>query len=299
MLLYVQSMVSRLRGSRPFQVSAAEFSAGVVTPVCVARRVAQVLSLCFLLALSGCGEIELLSDISARDAVEISNALFRVGIPVSREHVVRSGKESYTLTISPRDEARALEILSALDVPRDNDQSFSDLLEGKNFVPESDDVSRLKIDRALGLEIERLILALPSVSRVRAQVRSNGSLNGGPKRAGDKTSVTLFVVATSDDDKLIVTDDQLRTAVLGVLPGLDPAAMTFTLVKDAATTAGGIVVSLLTPFSFRVISTDRLLAQQQIAVVIFVTLGCSIIVGFGMGWWVGNQSGFRGTKRKN
>lgn len=250
------------------------------------RRVHRYLLVVFAaLLLSGCNVTPVAYDLTQKQATEIVAVLSAHGIYAEVSRGV-GGRALYTVSVKNGYYTQAVSLLHEKGLPRDPEPSFSDLIESKGFLPNSRELDQVRLDRALALEIEKIIGNLPAVKSVSAIARVNYSDDAGP-------AVSLAIAARADAE---IDQARLVDLVVKAVPGLTPEQVGISVQKELpaqelATNAGiftesGKVITVpLTPFllSFRVPEGD----YNGLALTL---LGCILVVavvGGVFGYWYG------------
>lgn len=128
----------------------------------LAKPTMKVYLLLFLIlaASSGCKQnTELLSSLSSRESIEVLVRLGEIGIEVER---VKTGgaNSSYKIQVAQSQHAQALKALHQLGLPRAIKDSLDSITKPAGLIPNPAKISSLRLDHALGLEVERLLVAL-------------------------------------------------------------------------------------------------------------------------------------------
>lgn len=185
-----------------------------------------------LLALSivGCRDDSLVQNISAKQSVEILVTLRKHGIAASREER-ESGKDTrYNVFVSNEDYSKALEILHEYNLPQESEASIIDVTKQRGFVPNSPEIMALRLDHALALEAERLILGLQGVVDVKVLVRSqlDGGRNWKEVAATDAASANASVVVRFAKQKDFNKENliqEITSIVAKTVPGISQSAI--------------------------------------------------------------------------
>ncbi len=181
---------------------------------------AYLLLFLMLLAISGCKQnTELLSGLSSRESIEVLVRLGEIGVEVER--VKTSGaNSSYKIQVTQGQHVQALKALHELGLPRDRKDSFDSITKPAGLIPNPAKISSLRLDHALGLEVERLLVALPGVTEAKVVVRSNlGSRDSGDKTSRSSASVVLRYLSRTG--KFSLSDERVRKLVAKGVPDLN------------------------------------------------------------------------------
>lgn len=263
---------------------------------------AVLLSLLFS-CLIGCQDREVLLNVSQRDSLEALVALSRAGVSSYRSQSGRSGSERFSVYVAGSDYNTAAEVLHEFGLPRLESDSVEKLTEQKGFVPNSQEIARVRLDRALAAEIERMLQGLPGVIDARATVRSAipgeqqsepsasivirylPSAGKTPFAVDDARQLTASSVAGLKPENVLVTTSRV------VLPGASPS------LGVGANPEGGVVaLTKLAPFSFQIPESEKPEAQRQITIV-FAVMGLGVALIFGVIGYVVKPSRPKGKLR--
>jgi hypothetical protein len=116
--------------------------------------------------------------------------------------------------------AQALKALHQLGLPRERKDSLDSITKPAGLIPNPAKISSLRLDHALGLEVERLLVALPGVTEAKVVVRSNlGSRDIGDKAGGSSASVVLRYLSRTG--KFSLSDERVKKLVAKGVPDLN------------------------------------------------------------------------------
>ena len=252
-------------------------------------QIAVLLLLCVSAVLSGCSGREVLSKLDASSSIEVVVALHQAGIEARRVKSTTGRSESYSVFVEEADYGRALQALSQYGLPGANSESIEDVTRVKGFVPNSIELSEFRLDRALALEIERLLRGLPGVVTVKAIVRSNLRFPLD-RREAQRSTLSLAVRYTAAGGEIPFSVDSVNEIAAGAVPGLRAEDVKIVLTpiviqaRDAGETANaGASLVQLEPFRFQVLQHERNAALLQIFAAILILGGFSVIVGISFG----------------
>ena len=235
--------------------------------------------------LAGCGGTrELEGSLDSKQSIEMMVVLSRSGIHADREKVASGQGEHYRVTVPSREYSRALELLHEYDLPQKRAEDIESFTRAPGFTPNSVEISDLRLDYALSLELERLLAALPGVIEVRAMVRSHLRRHQGQGTAEESAGTSIVVRYASASTAMPFTEEEIKEIVLQAVPGMTAdsirvkATRVFLPVGDAqfgkteGANGNGAVVPLtqLRPFFvFRIPEEDLGKASRQL---LFYTL---------------------------
>jgi len=235
------------------------------------------------------GSEELLGGLDVQQAVEIVVALKNSGVAAEMERVASGRDEKYSISVSHSDRMSALRVLDEYHLPRRKEDSFESLTTGDAFVPNLREISQLRFDRALSVEVERALSALDGVVEVRAVIRSQLVLDSG--KPSPPTASVVIRYSSKSGSQPFSTDDVKNTVAKSV-PGLNPDAITLSTSRvflggtSGESTAGvdakGNVVPLarVRPFPFMVPAAD----QNRVRSILSAMLGGFALTGLVIGW---------------
>lgn len=169
--------------------------------------------------LSACADRSILDDLDQKQANEIVAFLQEQGISSSVEKGT-GAKSKFSVLVSGDHYGLAVSLVSRFGYPRVPEKNFEDLIAQRGILPDSRDVQALRVDRALGVQTEEMLAALPGVTDVRAIVRQNYQTKG---QQGDPA---VSVVLTFDTSTRVPPNrEEVLNLILGVLPGITPEAI--------------------------------------------------------------------------
>jgi len=251
-----------------------------------------VVTLLFLSACSA-GE-ELVSQLSIQQAIEIVVVLKKAGIQAEMEKSASGRQTQYGVFVAGSDRSNALRVLNEYHLPRKEKESFETLTSSDGFVPNLRELSQLRLDRALGVEIENALAGLDGVVEVRALVRSNLVKDTLPESNGEQpaSSATVMIRYESKSGVQPFSVDEVKETIARAVPGLPLANVNVTATRvfvsnaDGGSAAGmdgkGNIIPLapVKPFSFLVPATD----QTRVRSIISALLGGFALTGMLVGW---------------
>jgi type III secretory pathway lipoprotein EscJ len=236
--------------------------------------------LIFLLSFcTSCSEQALLNNLSAKDSIEVLVILNQYGIPAKRVAIAQGRVEKYQVIVEEVYSPRALEILHSYGLPREAEESIESFTEPKGFVPNTTELTALRLDYALGMQLERTLVALKNVVDVKTIVRSNFKFRKGSDRA-EPPSASVLIRYTSNSDKLPFSLNTVRQIVSQTVPGLPAEDVRITVSKvNIGTSENNSGMTTFGPFGFRIAEQDRSIVRTQILLAMMSCLVLGIIVG--------------------
>ena len=254
----------------------------------------SVLALLFVLFLAGCGEKELLTSVDSRQSVQVLVALHDAGIQAERERSA-ARNESYTITVSERDYTRALKVLTEYQLPNDPRPTVEELTRAHGFAPTSAELSLLRLDRALGAQVEELVSRLPGVVDVVVVVRSHLRLKGRTTELDEAPSASLTIKYSSVAERPAFTEEEVTNLVAQSVPGLKKEHIqirttkahvlgsSFVKSSPQRNATSGENLEPLAPFLFSVERSEKRFAQMFIVIIAMICSVCGIVIGYVVG----------------
>ena len=251
------------------------------------RRMMKVRLLLFfaLLFAVGCNSTPVAFDLTQKQASEIVAVLSSQGIYAEASKGV-GGKALFTVSVKAGYYTQAVTLLHERGLPREPELSFSELIESKGFLPNSREMEKVRLDRALAVEIEKVLSNLPPVKSARVIARVNYQTSDAP-------AVSIAIEKREGGE---IDTTQLQELVAKTIPGLQPEGVGITVqtelplasasIDSGSLSSGGKVITVpLTPFlfSFRVPEGD----YNGLAFALLVCLIVVAVVGGVIGYWYG------------
>lgn len=165
-----------------------------------------------ILLLSGCGSEEVASQLDQKQANEIVATLADQGISAFTTKG-RSSGANYAVEVDRDYYQLAVSVLNAKDLPRKPLPSVEELTRPQGFIPSSREVEALRLDYALGAEIEEKLRALAGVESAKVVIRSNLLKDDVQPSAG-------VFIAQSPGAKIDAR--QIAEIIALLVPGLQP-----------------------------------------------------------------------------
>ncbi len=246
------------------------------------------LSCLFLLSfcLTGCGDVPVARGVTQSQANEIVAVLSHHGIYAIADKQVGVG-DTYDVEVKKSYYTRAVDLLHSKGLPAKAQERFSDLIAQKGIIPDSREVEALRLDHALGVQLQEMLDNLPGVLSSRAIVRVN-FLRGDSEPGA---SVVLQLREGADVDEA-----EIRDLIAKTVPGLGVESVHLSphtriepgnnLLEEGAFNDDGTVVRVpLTSFFFRWRVPEEDYTGLTMSIVVFVFLVG--IVGGMVGYWYG------------
>jgi type III secretory pathway lipoprotein EscJ len=246
-----------------------------------------LLTIVTALFVAGCNCAPVARDISQHEANQVVALLNSAGISSSAE-MEKGGRGRYRVDAQCSRYGQSISILASYDLPRPP-RPASELLSQQSFLPGSRQFELLRVDHALGLELEDLIRGIPAVEDARVVVRYRSVMDGAPP--GVAASVQVRPGKILDSAAVLplmqrtvpgVTLDQITLSV-----GESSIGSGRLVVEGALNTDGQVVRVPLVPFfAWRVVDDD----YSGLALTF---IGAIIVMGFagvGIGFYFGGVS---------
>ncbi|MFN8391710.1 MAG: hypothetical protein U0136_15585 [Bdellovibrionota bacterium] len=260
-----------------------------------------LLLLLVVLSLVSCSSREELAfSFDANDAIEAMTLLQNAGISADARKEGSGREERYRISVSRTDKDAVVRLLHDYQLPRKREDDFNSLTTSDGFVPNLREISQLRMDRALAVEIEGQLRGLEGVKEVHAIIRShlipedqNGSVVGEPgKKVSPSASIVLRFTSRSGNQPF--TTDEVKRTVAKAVPGLATEDVSVSATRIVSSgpgdstvdEAGAVPLAAVAPFAFRVPAQDRDKVRVLIAglLVLFVVAG--FVIGFYMSRWL-------------
>jgi type III secretion protein J len=224
-----------------------------------------------LLTLSACGGDELYSRLSEREANEMVAVLINAGLPASK-HVF--DKETFSITISSRHFAQAVQLLQTNGYPRERFDNLGGVFKKEGFVS-SPLEERARLVYALSQEIANTLSGIDGVvmARVHLAVPEKDPLSDKAK----PSSASVFIKHRRGID-LSDSVSQIKALVVNGVESLPYENVTVALFPAESWPAPREQAARITPsITTQIIERPELLAG-------FVG-GTALLGGGGVWWW--------------
>ena len=189
-------------------------------------RVAM-LAACLLVA--AC-KADVYTGLSERDANEMLSVLLTNGVDAQKQV---NGDQGVTLSVDQSDLARAIELLSAGGLPRDQQESIGKVF-AKNGIMSSPFEERVRYLYALGEEISKTLMAIDGVTVARVHVVLPEKADLGTQAPPPSAAVFIKYQRAVDLDFLV---PQIRRLVSKAIEGVSYENVTVVLDEAAAPAA--------------------------------------------------------------
>ena len=187
--------------------------------------------------LVGCGrDREVLEKLSQSESVEAVVLLNRSGVEAEQvRSATERGAYAYAVRVPSRDYTRALAALHQYGLPRERQEGVEELTRQRGFVPELPEINLLRLDRARGAEIERLLAGFPGVLDARVIVHTGAGKNG----VGQTAAASVIVRYANEGEKTPFTVEDVKRVVVEAVPGVDAERISVTLTRVEPLAKGG------------------------------------------------------------
>jgi type III secretion protein J len=168
----------------------------------------------------------ILHGVDERSANEATAALERAGVGAEKlpdEGSAAGGGATYTLRVASGDGTRALDLLRALGIPRDQRRGFSETYGQPSLIPTPSEERARYLDATAG-EIERTLETVDGVvsARVHLVLEENDPL---AVEAKPKSPARAAVLIKARRGPAPINELDVQKIVAGSVAGLDPAAV--------------------------------------------------------------------------
>lgn len=226
---------------------------------------------------------ELLPNLDSHQSVEVVVALNRAGIFSDRRQTSTGKNTNYSVYVQKSDYAHALEILHEYELPRQKSNELEQLLNTSSLM--SSELATLRVNRALSLEIERILSDLPGVVTAKALVH-NSSVARSLFEEKSKPSASILIKYFSDQpSKLPFDKETIIQVILKSIPEISQEQISLNLVKVEPPTSWLNSDNLskrlryLRPFAFRVPQEDLTRAKYQLVGVLLLICFAGFLLG--------------------
>ncbi len=246
----------------------------------------SVVAVIAVVVMTGCGSTPIAQDIAQNQANEIVALLADNGIS-SAARKSSGGQGRYVVEVDAEHYTQAISLLHRAGLPGEPRRSFSDMVMPQGLIPNSREMESLRLDRALGVEIEEALQNHPGVASARVIVRSSFVKEGG------EPGVSAIVQRHVDAN---VNIEALTGIIARAVPGIAPERIMVALetatsqpsgvasVEGAVNAAGSVVRVPLVPFVFLRVPKD------EYNYFVFGFVGALVVlcgVGAVIGYWFG------------
>ncbi len=226
---------------------------------------------------------EITQNINAKQSAQIIVALNHVGIQSERVLTSSGRKIEYKILVPNSDYARALEILTEYELPKKESREFEALINGSDYL--SSDLSSIKVNRALSLELERLLMEFPGVISANVLVRTTGDNNSVFNKESEQTSSVVIKYFSGQPSKMPFNKDQILKIIEKALPGIKREDVALNLIRVEPPNSwlsknlGTSKLKYVRPFAFRVPQEDLNRAKYQIIGVLVLICFAGFLLG--------------------
>jgi type III secretory pathway lipoprotein EscJ len=209
--------------------------------------------------LAACSSTPIAQDIAQSQANEIVALLADNGISAVA-HKSGGGQGRYTVEVAAEHYTAAVSLLHRHGLPGEVKRSFADMVAPQGLIPNSREMEALRLDRALGVELEETLLNYPGVVAARVIVRSSFL------KEGATPGVSAVIQHRAESP---VNAEALSAVISRAVPGVAPERILVALevaaprgggdsgVEGAVNLAGEVVRIPLVPFLFLRVPKDE------------------------------------------
>jgi len=197
-------------------------------PAAATRRMAEVLVAAVVALGAGCSA-NILHNQDERSANETVTALERAGIGADKQvdddgAAAGASTVAFKVRVARSDEARALEVLRGLGLPRDRRHGFAEVYGQPSLIPTASEERARYLD-ALAGEVGRTLEVADGVisARVHLVPEERAPLGGDEKARSPARAAVLIKMRAGRAPALAVAD--VQKLVAGSVPGLEPAGV--------------------------------------------------------------------------
>lgn len=220
------------------------------------RGMRRLLSLVMLLCVVACEQRPVLHDLSQAQANEVVAALHGEGIAAEAERA-KGGKARFSVAVPAGQYGDAVAVIAARRLPSEEKLTFRELVARQGFLPASRETEQLRLDRALGVELEDLLEKFPGIISAGVLVRLH------TRDSGSKPTVSVVLRRV---EGVTIDLNDVRGIVVRSVPGVTPDAIAVTEqihVPERGGTTGvsrvdgaPVKVPLTSFLSFRIAAAD-------------------------------------------
>jgi type III secretory pathway lipoprotein EscJ len=165
-----------------------------------------------------CSERSIIDDVEQKQANEIVAFLHEQGIPAEASKGT-GAKAKFSVVVRDDDYGAAVALVTKTGFPNTPTQTFDEIIAQRGLLPDSRDMQALRIDRALAVQLEEMLRAVPGISDAKVVVRQHFQSDGP---GASSVSVVISTDHSVAGDA-IVNEDSLRQLIAKSLPSVDPA----------------------------------------------------------------------------
>lgn len=263
-----------------------------------------LLLIIFSQLLSACtSKEEVASNLNIGQAIEVLLSLKHAGISAEKVKSGNGKNEKYLVTVPADDYLKSIEILHEFNLPKKETETVEALTAQEGFAPNIKEISGLRLDRALALEVERLILGLAGIVDARVVIRSNlispEQLNANPLQSQilNKAKATVVIkfntIAANFSPN---TELKIRSMITQIVPTINPDDILITALKvnlDSELKFGALpsadgkseIMALAQVDLLPIIVPVQ--QKNQVRAFLIVLMGIFVFCGIFIGWWLG------------
>lgn len=246
---------------------------------------------------------EVASNLSIGQAIEVLLSLSHSGVSAQRLKTGTGKNEKFSIVVPADDYLKAIEILHEFNLPRKDTETLESLTAQEGFTPNIKQISELKLDRALAVEAERLILALNGIVDARVVIRSNlvSSENflgaTSPERDANRPKATIVLKFNTSNENLPVEIEQkIKNIISQIVPTISADDILLTALRvnlDGEVRFGALTTSDGKSEILPLAQVDLLPIvvpvshKNQVRAFLVILMGIFVFCGVFIGWWLG------------
>jgi len=190
------------------------------------------LLLALALFLAGCSRVDVLSDLSEVDAIELIVLLRQNGIEAVKKPARSTQEGRWAISVPSGDASHAFRILTENDQPREEPRGFADPFGRPSLIPTLAEEKAMFLQAQAG-ELAQTIESMPDVihARVHVSAPEQDPLRQALDGKAPAPRAAVFVKAWSADGsgRARVFEEDIRTLLAGSIERLDPANVSVVL----------------------------------------------------------------------
>lgn len=193
--------------------------------------------------LAGC-EAELASGVSPDQANAMIVTLDAQRIAATKDRA-EGDVERYAVRVARSDEGRALSILRAAGLPRNDDPGFAEVFAEASLVPTASE-ERARFTAALGGELARSVERLPGVIDARVHVAMS---DPSPRPFGEAREAPRASVLARIEENAHLDENAVRSLVAFAIPGMRTEDVAVVIAEVPAAARGASALERVGPFA--------------------------------------------------
>jgi type III secretion protein J len=239
-----------------------------------------VIALVVALAAAGC-TTSILHGLEERGANETVAALERAGVGADKQvdddgAAAGSDRVAFKVRVARADEARALEVLRSLGLPRERRHGFAEVYGQPSLIPTASEERARYLD-ALAGEVARTLEVADGVVSARVHlVPEERDPLGGDGKPRTPARAAVLIKARAGKTPALATGD-VQKLVAGSVPGLDPASVAVVVTVAGEPDESGTRFHALGPLRVSSGSRPLLIAALVIGLGLLVVMAALLL----------------------